>query len=116
MKEILMTIGLVLILVFLASPWGKQCDDMLLVAICTVLIVLFILFSIFIWKEKPQDEREQAIMEFASRVGYTAGMTFLLIGIIFQSFSSKIDPWMVAALIVMILSKLIAFKYSLKHR
>jgi hypothetical protein len=107
-KEILMAVGLIIILVFLLNPFDIYYSNMVLMSSLTVLILLFIFFSIFILKDKPVDEREEAHQSFAGRVAYLCGTAVMITGIVVQSISHSIDIWLVVALGVMIVSKLLA--------
>lgn len=75
-------------------------------------LILFGLFALFVWREKPQDEREEAHAHFAGRTAYLLGGSMLVIGMVTQSFVHTIDPWLPATLLVMILGKLFALLWS----
>jgi len=111
-KEILTALGLVVILTFLMDPMGMYYHNMTVVFSITILILLFVSFSIFVWKDKPADEREEVHQSFAGRVAFLSGTALMIIGVVVQSFNHAIDFWLVLALIVMIISKLIALRYS----
>ena len=73
-------------------------------------LVLFIIFSIMfiglIFRENSFDERERLHKLEAGRVAYLSGIVVITIGIIVQSFSYSIDPWLVYTLITMIIIKI----------
>lgn len=77
-----------------------------------LLVILFILFSAVVWKEKPGDEREQLHTFIASRCAYFAGITVIVIGIIIESFHKMIDPWLILAVCIMLLAKLAGLIYG----
>ena len=77
-----------------------------------VLIIVFLGFSIFIWKEKAHDEREHLHILNAGRISYFIGCLILICGIIIQSLSHNIDPWLIYTLIVMVLAKILSRFYS----
>lgn len=83
-------------------------DSMIIVA--TALFFLF--FAAFVYKEKGSDERESAHISRAGRVSYLAGVLILTLAIITQTLMHDIDPWLVAALLGMVVTKLASRLYS----
>ena len=81
-----------------------------------LLLVLFILsyfaYLGFVWKEHAQDEREQAHKQTSGRISFFAGTTILTVGVILQALNHEIDPWLVGALGVMLLTKVVVRVYS----
>jgi len=75
-------------------------------------IVAITLFVGLVWREVPQDERESYHVQLAARVAYTAGLSVLAIGCAYQALTNMIDPWLYAALVVMVVSKLIGRVYA----
>lgn len=79
-----------------------------------ILLVLVAIFCLFVWKEKPLDEREELHMHKASRYSFLAGAGVIVIGMVWQSkvytgdFCQMygIDPWLAAALAAMMIAKL----------
>lgn len=86
----------------------KNTDMMLLL----VFIISFLIFSAAIWKETPQDERENLHRLNAGRISFLVGSVVLAVGILSQAGAHKIDPWLVWALIAMVGSKLISRIFS----
>lgn len=81
-----------------------------------LLIILFIIFAAMLWKERPTDEREQLHTLIASRFAYFAGVTVLTIAIIIQHAQRSIDPWLIIAICIMLLAKIIGLLYGhLRH-
>lgn len=85
---------------------------MLVMTLLGCLLFIFIVFGVFVWKEKGGDEREQTHRMFAGRVAFLAGAGVLVLGIIVQELQGKLDNWLIYSLVVMILAKVIALKYS----
>ena len=80
------------------------------------LIVLFIIFSGFLWKEVPGDEREQFHKFIASRFAYFAVITTLIVGIVVQSFNGKVDPFLIIGICIALLAKIFGLIYGhIKH-
>lgn len=106
-KEILATVGLIIILGILFNPFNFYQSNMMLASLVTSLIVLYVFFVIVISKDKPKDEREEKHYNLASDAAFISGTTILTIGIIIQSFKHELDLWIVLALIVMVITKTI---------
>lgn len=67
-----------------------------------ILIILFVILSVIIWRTSAQDERDAKNQAVASDIGFTAAGIILSIGIISQIFTGKsIDPWLLFTLIGM---------------
>lgn len=107
-------IAVALITILLAFLSGSQLSmpmttEHMLVAL---LAILFTVFSALVWREDARDERERLHRLQAGRISYLAGTSFLALAIIYQSFKYEIDPWLIGALIVMVLSKIFSRIYS----
>lgn len=76
------------------------------------LITLFIAFAGMVWKEQPKDERDNMHRLHAGRVSYLVGLAMLVIGIVQQSLTYEIDPWLIATVVAMVSAKIIARIYS----
>jgi hypothetical protein len=77
-----------------------------------LLILAFLILAAFVWREKPEDERESLISMMAGRAAYLLGVGVLVIGIVYQVLMQEIDPWLILSLCVMILAKLGFLFYS----
>lgn len=89
-------------------------------SIMSILIVLILVayftFSAFILKEQAKDEREELHILKASRLSYLAGIGTLIVALVVQTLSHNIDIWIILALIVMLVTKLLVRFYSrFKH-
>ncbi|MBI2031876.1 MAG: hypothetical protein HYT08_04660 [Candidatus Levybacteria bacterium] len=76
------------------------------------IIVAFLIFSAYIFREKSKDERESIHILTAGRISYLVGVGALILGIVFQALVHNIDPWLIIALCAMITSKLLSRIYS----
>lgn len=76
------------------------------------ILISFLVFAGFIFKEKGSDERESMHILAAGRISYLVGVATLIIGIIFQALKHSIDPILVIALCAMVFTKLIFRIYS----
>jgi len=112
-QEAFLSLTLVIVTVFFLPPlqtWWMMSPFM--PTILFLLALVFILFSIFVWKERAFDERDLAHRNFASRLGYLAGSTVLVIGIIYETTQHRFEPWLVLTLLVMIGVKVATRVYS----
>ena len=75
-------------------------------------IVLYIVFAIFLWREKSGDERDTFHRLFADRIAYLTGSALLVIGIVVGELQHMLDPWLIFALAVMVIAKVGALVYS----
>lgn len=114
--EIIISLVLIGLLVFFINPLDLLMPQPLHPFMVPFLVVLFIIFAGLLWKETPGDEREQLHKFIASRFAYFAVITTLIIGIIFQSLRSEIDPWLIIAICIALLAKILGLVYGyLKH-
>lgn len=112
LQEIFVSSIMIILLVLLINPFDFWMPNSFLITIIFWLIIAFSIFSIFIWKEHIQDEREESHRAFAGRVGFIVGSGILLLGIILQCFQHNLDIWLVITLIAMILAKIVGLIYS----
>ena len=116
MGEIIISLALIGLLVFFINPLDLLMPRALHPFMVPFLIALFIIFAGLLWKETPGDEREQMHKFIASRSAYFAIVATLIIGIVLQSFKGEIDPWIVIALCIGLLAKIIGLIYGhIKH-
>lgn len=112
-KDIIVPVALVIFLILLLEPFGF----MPAAAVMTVLalaVAAFVLFSLFLWREKGEDEREETHIRMADRIGFIFGALILVVAIVAESLAHMLSPWLVAALVAMIVGKAIALVYQ-KH-
>ncbi len=93
--------------------WMPTMNEM---AVLLVITLLLIVWSGFIMKEKPHDEREALHTMYAGRVAYLAGLGALTIALITQGIDYAIDPWIIVVLIVMVVSKVCARLYLERYK
>jgi len=115
LKELFAALGLIAMLILLLDPMSLYYSNMTLAMYLVFLVVFYIVFALFIVKDKPADEREESLQRFASRVAFMLGTGTLLLGVVVQSLTHSIDPWLVITLIVMISAKLLATKYGQRN-
>ncbi len=112
MREILASAVLIVLVLLLLNPfhfWMPTNVEMLLVAGA---LATFGAVAVFVLRERAIDEREEAHRSSAGRTAFLAGAALLVLGIVVQSFNHAIDPWLVLALVAMIVVKLATRVYS----
>lgn len=105
-KETIVTLGLIVIAVLLLNPFHFWMPDMMVMSMLAIALVLFGVFASFILREKSIDERDDQHRTLAGRNAFLAGSATLILGIIVQGYSHAVDPWLVVALIVMVVAKI----------
>ena len=101
--------------ILLANPFHFWMPDILVMCMLTLTVITFVLFALFILREKAQDEREVVNKMLSGRVAFIAGSGVLVVGIIIQELHQALDPWLVLALVVMVLAKLFTRIYRDSH-
>lgn len=110
--EAFVSIIIVVLTLALADVFKFWMPDAVHMMVLAMLIASFALFTVFIWHEKPRDEREAHNRGRAGRVGFLSGSAVLTVGIVIQSYYHILDIWLVVALVAMVLSKLAAVAYG----
>lgn len=111
-KELLVGLGLLVLLFIIFNPWNIFMPGYLVMGILVGAIVLYTAFATFLWREGRGDEREQFHRLFADRIAYLIGSGFLLIAIITEELTHALDPWLIAALAVMVIAKIAGLIYG----
>ncbi len=110
MKNNLIEIGVLLVLIVLGivilNPLHLWMPDMMHVTVLAGLLVFFAALAAFVVQEKDGDERENMLRMLAGRIGYLAGAAVLVAAIAIQGFHGGTDPWLVLALLAMLIAKL----------
>lgn len=110
--EVVVVAVLVILLLVLVNPFGWWMPTATAMMLTAALVVMFAAFTAFVWRERPQDEREHLHRSFAGRLGFLAGTAVLVAGIVVQEFAHRLDPWLPIALGAMIIAKIVGFIYS----
>ncbi len=114
--EIVITIILLGLLSLFFNPVGLFMPQQMHALMIPTLIIVFIIFLGFLWKEKSSDERESLHKFIASRFAYFAAVTTLMIGIIIENNQHALDSWLVVTVCIMLLAKILGLVYGyFKH-
>lgn len=100
------------IAILFLNPGHLSMPDSLSSMLIVGIIIAFLFFAAFIFREKSSDERESVHIMTAGRFAYLSGVGVLILGIIAQALKHEIDPWLVISLCVMVLSKFLSRIYS----
>ncbi len=115
-KELIMAIILLVILVCVINPGHFWMPNMLAMFLVALLLVVFSFFAVFVWKEKAADEREHLHKLLAGRAAFLIGSGVLTLGILTQSVSHTLDPWLAVALGAMVFTKLVSIIWIRKKQ
>ena len=111
-KELSVGLGLVVLLLVIFNPWNMFMPGYLVMGFLIGIIVLYVAFAIFLWREQSGDEREQYHRLFADRIAYLVGSGLLIVAIVIQELAHALDPWLIFALVMMVLAKVIGLIYG----
>lgn len=115
-KELVVAIMLIVSLILVLNPYHFWMPSMMHKFVLGITVAVFGVFSSFILREQVVDEREATHRMLAGRVAFLSGSSMLVLGIIYQSLTYMVDPWLVATLVVMILGKVSALIYSAENK
>ena len=110
--ELVISIALIALLVTFLQPLKIFMPHAMHPFMVPLLVVLLILFGAVLWKESPGDERDQLHKFISARFAYFGGVAILILGIIIESFKGAIDHWLITAICIMLLAKIIGQLYS----
>ncbi len=114
--EIVSALVLTVVSVLLVNPFHLWMPSMAHMAILAAVVVAFGAFAVFVLRERSGDEREEFHRMFAGRVAYLSGASVLIVAIVVESITESLDPWLVVALLAMVLAKVGAHIYSARYR
>lgn len=112
LQEISISGILIILLILFLNPFGFWMPSTLLMMMVLGLVVVFILFASFVWRENHRDEREMLHKMRAGRVAFLVGTALLTLGIIIQSFNHELDLWLIFILVGMIVAKVATLVYG----
>jgi heme/copper-type cytochrome/quinol oxidase subunit 2 len=112
-QEIIAASVFIVLSILLINPADFWMPSMMTALVLCIIVVAFGFFAGLIWREKGADEREQYHAMIAGRIGYLAGLAAIITGIIVQTVTvHSVDHWLVVALGVMVIAKIIALAYG----
>ncbi len=105
--EKVVAVALIGIAVLLLNPFHFWMPDMMVIGMLAGALVLFGVFASFILREDSRDERDNYHRTLAGRNAFLAGSAVLIMGIVVEGYAHAVDPWLVVALIVMVVVKIV---------
>ena len=111
-KEIFATVAIVIFAFLTLNPLGILMSSLFQMTAYGLLLVAVAVFAGLVIKEKTLDEREEKNRAVAGRAGYLMGLIILIVGVSVQTLShTPLDPWIIGALVVMVLGKVFTRAY-----
>ncbi|MBP9691536.1 hypothetical protein KBD81_05665 [Candidatus Woesebacteria bacterium] len=110
--ESVSAVAILAIAILFLNPGHLSMPDSMHSMLIVGLILSFLTFSAYLFREQSSDEREAMHVLTAGRISYLVGVGTLILGVIVQASMHEIDPWLVIALCAMVFSKLISRIYS----
>lgn len=110
--ETAVMVCLIILSIFLLNPFHFWMPDMMVILLLAVTLGLFGIFASFILREGMVDERDGLHRTLAGRNAFLAGAGVLTLAILVQGYNHEVDPWLVIALVTMILVKILTRSWS----
>ncbi|KKQ34381.1 MAG: hypothetical protein US51_C0041G0003 [Microgenomates group bacterium GW2011_GWA2_37_6] len=82
LTEISISAILIVLLTLLLDPFMLLMTTQIQMMMIAAVLIIFISFCVFVWREKSKDEREQLHKQIASRFAYLSGASVLIIAIV----------------------------------
>lgn len=112
LTELIVAIVVLATTVLILNPFSFWMPDMAHMVVLGCLLAAFGALSALILREQAGDEREDAHRMLSGRAAFLAGSTVLVLAVAVEGSMGHVDPWLVAALLTMIFTKLGVRLYS----
>ena len=103
--KILLPITLCVLLVAAIYPYSDWMPSTFLMTLIMIISILASFFLIFLWKEKPADEREALIIMETSRKALIGVSVVLIIATVVTTIKHESNIWPILGLITIIVIK-----------
>ena len=113
--EAFVAICLVALSILLLNPFEFWMPDMMVMVMLAVTLGIFGIFASFILRERAVDERDGLHRTLAGRNAFLVGSGVLTLAIVVQGYFHSVDPWLVMALVAMVITKILTRMWSDKH-
>lgn len=114
--ETTVTVFLIALAILLLNPFHFWMPDMMVSVMLAVTLALFGIFASFVLRENPVDERDDQHRTLAGRNAFLAGSGVLTLAIVIQGYTHTVDPWLVVALVAMVIVKILTRTWSDRNR
>ena len=112
MLDIILLLGLSVTAFLAVVPHAIVMPSSAQMLLLAIVLVLTSGFLVFLWRERPDDERELQNQALASRWAYLIGSVVLIFALVMQSLKHDLDPVVPVALLAMIATKVIIQRYK----
>ncbi len=110
--EIAVSLIFVALVVLKLDPFRWTMPDEMEMIVLALVIAAYAVYAGLFFRERSRDEREAYHLHLASRIAYLAGVGFLVLAFVVQSFAHHLDPWIVGALAAMVVVKMITLMWA----
>lgn len=115
MSELIVSLATLMLACVLLNPMKILMPDAITMTIIALFFICFAVFAFFVWRERALDERDELHRMRAGHNAYLAVSGVLVLAIGIQSFSHNVDPWLVIAFAVSVLTKAVASFWNKKN-
>ena len=112
LSESLVALAVLAILFLKMDPFHWFMPTEMQMLLLCVFAAAFALYAGVVFRERSQDERESKHLYSASRWGYLLGVVSLSIIIVVQDVLHRLDPWLLVVLGVMVITKLVVWRWE----
>jgi len=110
--EIIVSLVFVVLVVLKLDPFKWTMPDQVEMIVLALVVAAYALYAGLFFRERAHDEREAYHLNVASRIAYLAGVGFLVVAVVVQSFAHHLDPWLVSGLAAMVVVKMITLIWA----
>ncbi len=110
--EIIVSAVFLVLLALKLDPLRLLMPNHMQMIVLALVVAVFGVYAGLLFRQKARDEREAFHLHRASAGAYVAGVALLILGIAFQSFSGKSDPWLFYILGGMVVAKMALLVWS----
>jgi len=112
LTESLLAVAVLAVLFLKMDPfhWFMPTEAQMLL-LC-VFAAAFALYAGVVFREQARDEREHQHLYLASRWAYLVGVVAVSVIIVVQDILHQLDPWMLAVLGIMVITKLVVLRWA----
>ena len=114
-SESVLSVVIIGLLFALTNPFEFLMPEEFMMICIGLVIIFFILFALYLFRERAVDEREELHRYIAARWAYLSGASVLVIGIVIQTFMHHLTFWLPLSLGGMLVAKLFGRWYSEKY-
>lgn len=114
--EIVVSLVLVALVLLKLDPFQWTMPDRAEMVVLALVVAAYALYAGLFFRERSRDEREAYHLHIASRIAYLAGVGFLVLAVVVESFAHRLDPWIVGGLAAMVIVKMITLIWARQRR